>query len=79
MRSPSGNTPPPRIPIGETAEVHLLLVEDDARVAAELGLTVEQERDVLARARAAVRDRLDDAAAAVDIGTVIEAKGRALV
>lgn len=32
---------------------------DDARVAAELGLTVEQERDVLAGARAAVRDRLD--------------------
>ena len=33
--------------------------EDDRRVAAELGLTVEQERDVLARARAAVRNRLD--------------------
>lgn len=32
---------------------------DDADVAAELGLTVEQERDVLARARAALRDRLD--------------------
>jgi len=27
--------------------------------AGELGLTVEQERDILARARAAVRDRLD--------------------
>jgi RNA polymerase sigma-70 factor (ECF subfamily) len=32
---------------------------DDADVAAELGLTVEQVRDVLARARAALRDRLD--------------------
>jgi RNA polymerase sigma-70 factor, ECF subfamily len=32
---------------------------DDADVAAELGLTLEQERDVLARARAALRDRLD--------------------
>jgi RNA polymerase sigma-70 factor, ECF subfamily len=31
----------------------------DAGVAAELGLTVEQERDLLARARAALRDRLD--------------------
>jgi DNA-directed RNA polymerase specialized sigma24 family protein len=33
--------------------------EDDRRVAAELRLTVEQARDVLARARAALRDRLD--------------------
>jgi RNA polymerase sigma-70 factor, ECF subfamily len=33
--------------------------EDDRRVAAELGLTAEQERDVLARARAALRARLD--------------------
>jgi RNA polymerase sigma-70 factor (ECF subfamily) len=32
---------------------------DDQRVADELGLTVEQERDILARARATVRDRLD--------------------
>jgi RNA polymerase sigma-70 factor, ECF subfamily len=32
---------------------------DDRHVAAELGLTLEQERDVLARARAALRDRLD--------------------
>ena len=32
---------------------------DDAQVAAELGLTVEQERDILDRARAALRDRLD--------------------
>jgi RNA polymerase sigma-70 factor (ECF subfamily) len=32
---------------------------DDPDVAAELGLTLEQERDVLARARAALRDRLD--------------------
>ncbi|HKN52980.1 MAG TPA: hypothetical protein VJX66_10790 [Amycolatopsis sp.] len=34
---------------------------DDHQVADELGLTVEQERDILARARAAVRDRLDRA------------------
>lgn len=34
---------------------------DDAQVAAGLGLTVEQERDILARARAALRDRLDAA------------------
>jgi RNA polymerase sigma-70 factor (ECF subfamily) len=34
---------------------------DDQQVAAELGLTVAQERDVLTRARAAVRDRLDRA------------------
>lgn len=32
---------------------------DDRQIAAELGLTVEQVRAVLARARAAVRDRLD--------------------
>jgi DNA-directed RNA polymerase specialized sigma24 family protein len=32
----------------------------DAEVAAEFGLTVAEERAVLARARAAVRDRLDD-------------------
>jgi DNA-directed RNA polymerase specialized sigma24 family protein len=34
---------------------------NDRRVAAQLGLTLEQERDILARARAAVRDRLDRA------------------
>jgi RNA polymerase sigma-70 factor (ECF subfamily) len=34
---------------------------DDQRVAADLGLTAQQERDVLARARAAVRDQLDQA------------------
>jgi RNA polymerase sigma-70 factor, ECF subfamily len=33
----------------------------DSSVAAELGLTVEQERDILARARAALRDKLDGA------------------
>ena len=32
---------------------------DDQRVAADLDLTVEQVHDVLARARAVVRDRLD--------------------
>jgi RNA polymerase sigma-70 factor, ECF subfamily len=31
---------------------------DDQRVAADLGLTVKQMRDILARARAAVRDEL---------------------
>jgi RNA polymerase sigma-70 factor, ECF subfamily len=31
----------------------------DQQVADELGLTLEQERDILARARAAVRDQLD--------------------
>jgi RNA polymerase sigma-70 factor (ECF subfamily) len=34
---------------------------DDQRVAADLGLTAKQERDTLARARAAVRDQLDQA------------------
>lgn len=34
----------------------------DVVLARDLGLTVEQERDILARARAALRDRLDDAA-----------------
>jgi RNA polymerase sigma-70 factor (ECF subfamily) len=34
---------------------------DDQRVAADLGLTAHQERDILARARAAVRDQLDQA------------------
>ena len=38
---------------------HDVVGDDDDRVATALGLTVEQERDVLARARAAVRDRLD--------------------
>jgi RNA polymerase sigma-70 factor (ECF subfamily) len=33
----------------------------DQQVAGELGLTLEQERDILARARAAVRDLLDRA------------------
>jgi RNA polymerase sigma-70 factor (ECF subfamily) len=32
----------------------------DTEVAAELGLTVAEERAILTRARAAVRDRLDD-------------------
>jgi RNA polymerase sigma-70 factor (ECF subfamily) len=32
---------------------------DDQQVADDLGLTLGQERDILARARAAVRDRLD--------------------
>ena len=36
---------------------------DDRQVAADLDLTVKQERDLLARARAAVRDQLDQAAA----------------
>jgi RNA polymerase sigma-70 factor (ECF subfamily) len=36
---------------------------DDRRVAGDLGLTVKQERDLLARARAAVRDQLDRARA----------------
>jgi RNA polymerase sigma-70 factor (ECF subfamily) len=34
---------------------------DDQQVAADLGLTVKQVRDILARARAAVRDELDRA------------------
>ena len=34
---------------------------DDSHVAADLGLTVAQVRDILARARAAVRDQLDAA------------------
>src|SRR6266700_1707454 len=34
---------------------------DDQRVAADLGLTVKQVRDILARARAATRDELDQA------------------
>ena len=34
---------------------------DDQRAAADLGLTARQERDILARARAAVRDQLDQA------------------
>jgi RNA polymerase sigma-70 factor (ECF subfamily) len=43
---------------------HVVLVRylargDDPQVAADLGLTVDQVRDILARARAAVRDRLD--------------------
>jgi RNA polymerase sigma-70 factor, ECF subfamily len=46
-----------KVLLGHDADGH-----DDARVAAELGLTVAQERDILARARAAVRDRLDGAA-----------------
>jgi DNA-directed RNA polymerase specialized sigma24 family protein len=33
--------------------------QDDQQVAADLGLTVKQVRDILARARAAVRDELD--------------------
>jgi DNA-directed RNA polymerase specialized sigma24 family protein len=33
----------------------------DQQVAADLGLTVKQVRDILARARAAVRDELDRA------------------
>jgi len=36
---------------------------DDQQVAADLGLTVTQVRDILARARAAVRDELDRARA----------------
>jgi RNA polymerase sigma-70 factor (ECF subfamily) len=36
---------------------------DDRRVAGDLGLTVKQERDLLARARATVRDQLDRARA----------------
>jgi hypothetical protein len=34
---------------------------DDAAVAAGLGLTVAQERDILTRARAALRDAVDRA------------------
>jgi DNA-directed RNA polymerase specialized sigma24 family protein len=34
---------------------------DDQQVAADLGLTVKQVRDILARARAAARDELDRA------------------
>jgi RNA polymerase sigma-70 factor (ECF subfamily) len=34
---------------------------DDQKVAEDLGLTARQERDLLARARAAVRDQLDQA------------------
>jgi RNA polymerase sigma-70 factor, ECF subfamily len=34
---------------------------DDQQAAADLGLTVKQVRDILARARAAVRDELDQA------------------
>ena len=36
-----------------------LAAGDDRRVAAQFGLTLRQERDILARARAAVHDRLD--------------------
>jgi RNA polymerase sigma-70 factor, ECF subfamily len=36
---------------------------DDQRAAEDLGLTVKQERDLLARARAEVRDQLDRARA----------------
>ena len=36
---------------------------DDQRAAGHLGLTVRQERDLLARARAGVRDQLDRARA----------------
>lgn len=36
-----------------------LMRRDDQQVAADLGLTVKQLRDILARARAAVRDELD--------------------
>lgn len=35
------------------------VARDDQRAAADLGLTVKQLRDILARARAAVRDELD--------------------
>lgn len=35
--------------------------DDDQQVAEDLGLTVGQERDILARARAAARNRLDQA------------------
>jgi RNA polymerase sigma-70 factor, ECF subfamily len=34
---------------------------DDRQVAAQFGLTLRQERDILARARSAVRDRLERA------------------
>ena len=45
---------------------HVVLVRylargDDPQVAADLGLTVAQVHDILARARAAVRDQLDRA------------------
>jgi hypothetical protein len=43
----------PRAPDGPTGPA-----EVDAAVAGELGLTVDQERDILTRARAALRDRL---------------------
>jgi RNA polymerase sigma-70 factor (ECF subfamily) len=42
---------------GSTADA----TRDDRAVAAETGLTVAQERDILTRARAAVRDALDRA------------------
>jgi DNA-directed RNA polymerase specialized sigma24 family protein len=41
--------------------VRYLARGDDPQVAADLGLTVAQVHDILARARAAVRDQLDRA------------------
>jgi len=40
---------------------HYLARRDNQQVATDLGLTVKQVRDILARARAAVRDELDRA------------------
>lgn len=40
---------------------HDVAHRDDQQVADDLDLTLDQERDILARARAAVRDRLDRA------------------
>jgi DNA-directed RNA polymerase specialized sigma24 family protein len=38
---------------------HDALAHSDAQIAADLGLSLDQERDILTAARAAVRDRLD--------------------
>ncbi len=48
---------------GASCRARYLAGGDDQQAAADLGLTVKQVRDILARARAAVRDELDQAAA----------------
>jgi hypothetical protein len=47
--------------LGGASSWRYLARRGDRQVAADLGLTVEQVRDILARARAAVRDELDQA------------------
>jgi RNA polymerase sigma-70 factor (ECF subfamily) len=45
---------------------HDVLQKSDAHIAAELGLTLDQERDIVTEARAAVRERLDGMQASGD-------------